>query len=203
MIDWHPFYQSCQRFFLDHAQHEPHTLALADLMNICLPYRWPTAPLMSSNPPPVYHPQGGPGYNLPWPRPGPVTNARGQPAPTHVSLIPYIRRLVICGFDSDGILHGFFGDDWRKGVGAIVECERRNYLFTAKSVNWVAVKEHYDMTPQESVPFMKPLQNVHEAEIESAEKSWSRWLAMQDWMLGPRSVDEADEHAASSSRPLS
>ena len=38
----------------------------------------------------------------------------------------------------------------------------------------------------QTVPFLRPLQNVTLAEIEAAEANWSEWLAMQDWMLGPR-----------------
>ncbi|KAL2160639.1 hypothetical protein VTH06DRAFT_1327, partial [Thermothelomyces fergusii] len=33
----------------------------------------------------------------------------------------------------------------------------------------------------ESVPFLRPLRNVTEAEIVAAEAGWSEWLAMQDW----------------------
>ena len=36
------------------------------------------------------------------------------------------------------------------------------------------------------MPFLKPLSNVSEKEIQGAESGWSEWLAMQDWMLGPR-----------------
>ena len=38
----------------------------------------------------------------------------------------------------------------------------------------------------ETIPFMRPLQGSTGAEIEAAEKSWSEWLAMEDWMLGER-----------------
>lgn len=100
--------------------------------------------------------------------------------------MPYIRRLVVTGFDSDAVLHGFFGDDWMQGIGPIHETERRNYLFAAKSDTWVRVKAQYDMEDGQTVPFMRPLQNVTEDEIQGAESYWSEWLAMQDWMLGPR-----------------
>jgi hypothetical protein len=135
-----------------------------------------------------------------WPRSGPVTNSRGQPVPTWVSLVPYIRRLVITGMDREGVMHGFFGDDWRKGVGPVHECERRNYLFAAKSVGWAKVKYQYDMSPHESVPFLKPLQDVQLAEIEGAEKTWSQWLAMEDWMVGPRAPDAEDTQAEQEGR---
>lgn len=95
--------------------------------------------------------------------------------------------------DSAGIMHGFFGEDWRKGVGPMHECERRNYLFAAKSGGWEKVKCQYDMSPHESVPFLKPLQEVQLAEIEGAEKTWSQWLAMEDWMVGPRAPDAEDQ----------
>ena len=81
-------------------------------------------------------------------------------------------------------MHGFFGDDWKKGVGPVHECERRNYLFAAKSVGWAKVKCQYDMSPHETVPFMKPLQDVQLAEIEGAEKTWSQWLAIGWWGRG-------------------
>jgi len=105
----------------------------------------------------------------------------------------------VTGFDKVGVLHGFFGDDWRKGVGPIQECERRNYLFAAKSVGWAKVKEQYDMNPHETVPFLRPLQDVQLAEIEGAEKTWSQWLAMEDWMVGPRAPETMDEEQRNAS----
>lgn len=104
----------------------------------------------------------------------------------YASLVPYIRRLVATGFDNPAILHGFFGDDWVAGIGPLHEAERRNFLFAAKSDNWSKVKASYDMDDDQIIPFLKPLQNVSEEEIVGAESSWSEWLAMQDWMLGPR-----------------
>ncbi|KAF2256630.1 hypothetical protein BU26DRAFT_513431 [Trematosphaeria pertusa] len=193
IFEWHPAYQSCQRFFLDHAQYETGVQAVAALINICLPFQWTSSPITNATGP--QPPSSGPAaYNLPWPRSGPVSNSRGQPVPVWVSLVPYIRRLVITGMDTVGVMHGFFGDDWRKGVGPVHECERRNYLFAAKSVGWAKVKYQYDMSPHEAVPFLKPLQNVQLAEIEGAEKTWSQWLAMEDWMVGPR-APEVDEEA--------
>jgi hypothetical protein len=103
-----------------------------------------------------------------------------------VTVVPYIRRLVATGFDSPAVLHGFFGDDWAEGIGPFHETERRNYLFAAKSDNWLRVKTNYDMDNGQTIPFLRPLQNVTEKEIQDAETYWSEWLAMQDWMLGPR-----------------
>jgi hypothetical protein len=106
-----------------------------------------------------------------------------------VSLIPFVRRLVVTGMDFPGILHGFFGDDWAAGIRPMQEVERRNYLFAAKSGGWASVKRDYDMLPVETVPFMRPLQGTSDVEINAAEKAWSEWLATQDWRVGPREAD--------------
>jgi hypothetical protein len=200
IFEWHPAYQSCQRYFLDHAQHEAGVHAVCALINISLPFQWPVAPIPSSTSGPMPHqlPTAGPSNNAygsttAWPRQGPMQSTRGHPPTTWVSLLPFIRRLVVTGMDTVGIMHGFFGDDWRKGVGPMHECERRNYLFAAKSGGWLKVKCQYDMGPHESVPFLKPLQMVELAEIESAERTWSQWLAMEDWMVGPRAPDAEDQ----------
>ncbi len=56
------------------------------------------------------------------------------------------------------------------------------------------MKRDYDMLPMETVPFMRPLQGPVIAEIEAAEKSWSDWLAMEDWMVGPRAPESMEGH---------
>ncbi|KAK3065553.1 hypothetical protein LTS18_000030 [Coniosporium uncinatum] len=192
IFEWHPAYTSCQRYFLDHAQYDGAVQAVAALINICLPYQWPNHPILTASSTPSQA-SGSGAYSLPWPPRGPTGSAQRSNPTTHVSLIPFVRRLVVTGFDKVGVLHGFFGDDWRKGVGPLQECERRNYLFAAKSVGWAKVKEQYDMNPHETVPFLRPLQDVQLAEIEGAEKTWSQWLAMEDWMVGPRAPDTMDE----------
>lgn len=106
------------------------------------------------------------------------------------ALIPYIRRLIATGFDTPAMLHGFFGDDWLEGIGSIHETERRNYLFAIKSDTWLAVKRSYDMDDGQTVPWLKPPQNVSLSEIEAAETTWSEWLSAQDWMLGPRALED-------------
>lgn len=65
-------------------------------------------------------------------------------------------------------------------------------MFAAKSDNWLRVKTSYDMDDGQMIPYLKPLQNVSEKEIVSAESNWSEWLAMQDWMLGPRAPVDVD-----------
>ncbi|CAD6591203.1 MAG: hypothetical protein ASARMPREDX12_005028 [Alectoria sarmentosa] len=177
IFEWYPKYQSCQRYFVDHAQQSLQVQAVAAFVNIHLPSQHPSNPI-----------SGVP------PRPPPGASF-SQPAPqlhqshASVSLIPYLRRLVVTGLDFPGVLHGFFGDDWATGVGPLHEQERRNYLFAAKSGGWASVKRDYDMLPLETVPFMRPLQGPIIAEIEAAEKSWSEWLAMEDWMVGPRAPE--------------
>jgi hypothetical protein len=125
------------------------------------------------------------------PEPSASTSSQPSLVPTtnevqYTLVIPYIRRLVATSFDSPTVLHGFFGDDWQQGIGPLHDAERRNYLFAAKSDSWLSVKSQYDMEDGQTVPFLRPLQNVTLAEIEAAEANWSEWLAMQDWMLGPR-----------------
>lgn len=182
---WHEAYKSCLKYFLDRAQHEGTVHAVATLINIRLPFQW------AQNPVPRFYSQSN--TNSPsryqYPNRSPPIAPVGHAF--WVSLLPYIRRLVATGFDTDGILHGFFGDDWRRGIGELQEVERRNFLFTAKSVGWAKVKYQYDMPPDELIPFIRPLQNVKIEEIESAEKNWSKWLAMEDWMVGPRDPDVA------------
>lgn len=203
IFEWHGSFQSCVRYFLDHAQHSGPIQAVAAFLNIQLPFQKQAHPIYSSNAvetPPTHHSHHGihsPGFpGMSGPGPGPASLASlgkmpmqmvpSQPRQqSHVTLTPYIRRLVATGFDVPSILHGFFGDDWAAGIGPLHETERRNYLFAAKSDNWLRVKASYDMEG-EHIPFLKPLQNVSEKEIVSAESSWSEWLAMQDWMLGPR-----------------
>lgn len=187
---WHASYLSCQQYFLDRSQHELMVQSVANLMNIRLPFQWAQNPVMSSN---RYSPTGAPSpgqYGAPYNRhhASPSQAPRGTP---WVSLVPFIRRLIATGFDTEGILHGFFGDEWRQGIGELQECERRNFLFTAKSVGWAKVKYQYDMLPDETIPFIKPLQNVKIEEIENAEKEWSKWLAMEDWMVGPLDPDRS------------
>ncbi|KAK0635372.1 hypothetical protein B0T17DRAFT_39378 [Bombardia bombarda] len=193
IFDWHPNFQSCVRYFLDHAQYNGPVQALAAFINIQLPFQKAYSPVLSSRT--ASSPPGGLGQ-------GPSPRAAGKmPMGQHgsqpyvsITLLPYIRRLVATGFDFPAVMHGFFGDDWVAGVGPLHEQERRNYLFAAKSDNWLKVKAAYDMGEDETVPFLRPLQNVSEKEIVGAETSWSEWLAMQDWMLGPRAPGMGPGH---------
>lgn len=59
----------------------------------------------------------------------PQMSHQHQHQQSYTTVIPYIRRLVATGFDQQGVLHGFFGDDWPAGVGRIHEVERRKYVF--------------------------------------------------------------------------
>ncbi|KAK7397670.1 hypothetical protein QQX98_012969 [Neonectria punicea] len=185
IFDWYPQFQSCHRYFLDHAQYSGPVQTVGAFVNILLPFQ--KASLSSPTPP-------GPGLSAASGVSSASARATGPGSVgTQVSLIPYIRRLVVTGFDSPAVLHGFFGDDWLQGIGPVHETERRNYLFAAKSDSWLGVKAHYDMADGQTVPFLRPLQSVTEEEIQGAESNWSEWLAMQDWMLGPRAPHDAGE----------
>lgn len=175
IIDWYPEFRSCHKYFLDHAQYSEGVQALAAFINIQLPFQKNPYPVLSSagSSPPARQPP----------------NAPTAPHAQGVSLVPYIRRLVATGHDIPGVLHGFFGDDWAAGIGALHEVERRNYLFAAKSSSWLKMKQSYDMNAEETVPFLAPLKEASEKEIQAAEAKWSEWLAMQDWMVGPRAPE--------------
>ncbi|KAH7362518.1 hypothetical protein B0T11DRAFT_85144 [Plectosphaerella cucumerina] len=203
IFEWHTKFQSCVRYFLDHAQYVGAVQAVAAFVNIRLPFQQHPHPILSSKSVP-----SSPAAAAAGPSHGSQSTARGAGFPHNlagaptagagtVSLIPYIRRLVATGFDNQGILHGFFGDDWVAGVGRLHETERRNYLFAAKSCPWLAVKDSYDMPDGQNVPFLSPLREPSETELRAADAGWSEWLgtadkewddwmAMQDWVLGPR-----------------
>lgn len=199
ILAWHPAYQSCQRFFLDHAQHEAATQAVCALLNIRLPFQWQPNPIMSSQP---SNQNTGPNFNFNAygrnTNSSPMGRQQQNPPPSWVSPVPYIRRLVVTGFDNPAILHGFFGDEYIKGVMPHVECERRNYLFAAKHGGWRSCKKQYDSGSgggngdDESLPFMKPMGRVEGEELDAADQEWSKWLAFEDWMVGPRAVEEED-----------
>ncbi len=183
ILEWYPQFQSCVRYFLDHAQHSGPVQAVAAFVNIRLPFQSPGNPVISSKPP------GSPSAVPSSPSIAAGKLPMSSHPPVSISLTPYIRRLVATGLDLPGVLHGFFGDDWVAGIGHLHEVERRNFLFAAKSAGWLKVKSQYDMMDDQSIPFLRPLQNVTEEEIVNAEANWSEWLAMQDWMVGPRSPD--------------
>jgi len=182
ILDWYPQFQSCHKYFLDHAQHNPPVQALAAFLNIQLPFQKQQHPITSSS----SNAPRSPGADMHLRQPNPFSQSQNAAHAQGISLIPYIRRLVATGHDTPAVLHGFFGDDWAGGVGSLHEIERRNYMFAAKSTSWMRVKQEYDMSPEETVPFLRPLQDASEKEILAAEAGWSEWLAMQDWMLGPR-----------------
>jgi hypothetical protein len=213
IFEWYPHFQSCYKYFLDHAQHDGPVQAVATFINIMLPYQKQPNPIFSSSSSassqhsgPSSHSGGPMGITTPL-RSTPLPFGNPQAPPSHtqtVSVIPYLRRLVATGFDRPGVLHGFFGDSWVAGIGPLHEIERRNYLFAAKSENWLNVKATYDMSPSETIPFMKPLQRATEEEIANADREWSNWLAMQDWMVGPRAPpsDDAMEEVSGLRSPM-
>lgn len=204
ILTWYPAYQSCQRYFLDHAQYEPATQAVCALINIRLPFQRLDHSITSSHIPPSSPASSAGGLHQnfpPFSRPGGSSSSgeRNNPG-VFVSAIPYIRRLVVTNFDKPAVLHGFFGDDYVRGIMPHVQCERRNYLFAAKHGGWRTCKKQYDVGSgggdgsgaDETVPFMKPLDEVRAEEIAAAEKAWSDWLAMEDWMVGPNAPDRSN-----------
>ncbi|KZZ89935.1 hypothetical protein AAL_07443 [Moelleriella libera RCEF 2490] len=174
-MTWYPKFLSCLSYFVNHAQHTEPVQAVAARVNIRLPFEKAASAGIASAAAQIVRP----GETL------------------RVALVPYIRRLVVTGFDNPATLLGFFGDDWIEGISPIHETERRNYLFAAKSETWLKVKSHYDMEDGQAVPFLRPLIGVTEREITSAESNWSDWLAMQDWMLGPRAPPGEEDSGGS------
>lgn len=154
---WYPHYKRCVQYFL-RSQHAPIVQSVAAFINIRLPCQRADSA---------------------------VTDP--QAASSFISLRPYVRRLIVTAQDSPVAMAAFFGDDWQAGVGCIYKQERVNYLFTAKSSGWASTKAAYDMLPDEQTPFLRPLREPSEEEIQTAETRWSEWLAMEDWMVGPRS----------------
>ena len=190
IFEWYPKYQICQRYFLDHAQHSVPVQALAAFVSILLPFQRPQYPAAPSSRPESVASSSRSQGSL-----RTAQTMLGTEAGSFTSLIPFIRRLVVTGMDFPGVLHGFFGDEWAVGIGPLHEQERRNYLFAAKSGGWASVKRDYDMLPMETVPFLRPLQRPFDAEIEGAERAWSQWLAMEDWMVGSRAPESMNTTA--------
>lgn len=159
--EWYPHYLICLRHFLDHAQHTLPVQSFAAFINIRLPCQRSSDPIFQLT--------------------------QSEISAASVSLTPYIRRLIVTGNDTPAVLQAFFGNGWEVGVDYIWKQERMNYLFTAKSSGWASTKETYDILPDEQTPTLRPLRNPTEEELRSADARWSEWLAMEDWMVGPRS----------------
>lgn len=170
--EWFPVYQGCIEHFVNVAQHRPLAQSLAAHINILLPYQRAE----SSSSPNSQNQSRSSGQH--------------QSETQLFSLVPYIRRLVVTATDTPAVMQELFGDDWLSGVGAILSQERINYLFSAKSGGWLKTKAQYDISPYETVPFLRPLRDPQEEELRAAEARWSEWLAMEDWMVGPRSPFE-------------
>lgn len=169
--EWYPRYWACMQYFLDQGQHSSNVQSLAAFINIRLPFQRFSTPVTR--------------FSMPQPMNRGVEEA--QNAPSLVPLRPFIRRLIVTGYDTPSVLQAFFGNDWQAGVGCVCKQERINYLFTAKSGGWTSTKAAYDILPDEQAPFLRPLREATEEELRIAESRWSEWLAMEDWMVGPRS----------------
>ncbi|KAF9892828.1 hypothetical protein FE257_000417 [Aspergillus nanangensis] len=165
---WHPQYMECVRFFLDHGQHTVPVQSLSAFINLRLPYQRVENPVVRSST-------------------STITTTTTTNTTPPISLRMYVRRLIVTAHDTPLVLSAFFGPNWQAGVGSVCAQERINYLFTAKSEGWVATKAAYDVLPDEQTPFLRPLLDPTEEELRTAESRWSEWLAMEDWMVGPRS----------------
>ncbi|EAA60292.1 hypothetical protein AN4375.2 [Aspergillus nidulans FGSC A4] len=162
ILEWYPHYQNCQRYFLDHAQHSSPVQAVSAYVNILLPFQRQPYPVFSAT------------ARTPSSTDAELTSGSSSTSntPPPVSLLPYVRRLVATGMDYPGMLHGFFGDDWQSGIGPLHEKERCNYLLAARSGGWAVVKSEYDISPHETIPFLRPLQGPLEEEVVTAYRSW-------------------------------
>ncbi|KAL4969500.1 uncharacterized protein BDV14DRAFT_164676 [Aspergillus stella-maris] len=166
--DWYAQYTACLQYFLDQAQYSAPVQSLTAYINIRLPCQQLSNPVLRFDA-------------------SPSGNGNAQALASRVSLRHYIRRLIVTGNDSPLVLDAFFGPNWLAGVGNVCKQERMNYLCTAKSNGWASTKAAYDVLPDEHTPFLRPLSGASEEELVAAEKYWSEWLAMEDWMVGPRS----------------
>ncbi|TGZ80301.1 hypothetical protein EX30DRAFT_332177 [Ascodesmis nigricans] len=175
VMEWYPAYQQCIQFFVGHAQNLYPVQALAAFINIRLPNQRPPPPTALNS------------------RISNASMSSDIGSYDWVSLHPYLRRLVATGFDKPDIMAGWFGEKWQEGVGRLLEQERINYLFTAKSGGWEKTKRNYDSVSDEAIPYLQQLSRVTDRELDIADHKWSKWLAMEDWMLASRSVED-DEH---------
>lgn len=57
-------------------------------------------------------------------------------------------------------------------------------MFAAQSTNWLAVKQDYDLGPNNIVISLSTPKDESEKVIQRAESGWCKWLAMEDWVLG-------------------
>ena len=179
---------TCLQYFVDHRQHTYLAQAVAAFINIRLPCQRQPDPITRMPPAADDNNQAN---SLSPPSAAtssttPPTSASSSSNGSYISLRPYIRRLIVTGRDSPSLLQALFGANWAAGIGPILHQERVNYLFTAKSCGWAATKAAYDILPDEHAPLLRPLRQPLEEEIRQAEARWSEWLAMEDWMIGPR-----------------
>ncbi|TVY13457.1 hypothetical protein LARI1_G009222 [Lachnellula arida] len=122
-----------------------------------------------------------------------IFSTSGNENSQYASLIPFIQRLICTGLDNNLNIEKFFGSGGSSGIGTMHRNERKNYLKAAKR-SWLEVKLAYDIGSEETVPFLVPLRGATEKEITDAGLDWSEWLAMQDWILGPRRPHSLDVH---------
>jgi len=92
ILEWHPALQSCQRYFLDHAQYEPATQAVCALINIRLPFQNLDYPITSSTQQPPLSSSPTQHYYYPPQRSSP--NSPGGPGGGSGNLSPFAHHNV-------------------------------------------------------------------------------------------------------------
>ncbi|KAK4147147.1 uncharacterized protein C8A04DRAFT_24943 [Dichotomopilus funicola] len=114
-------------------------------------------------------------------------------ARNQVKLRPYIRRLIVTGYDTEEVLSLWFGADWKGGVGRVLQQERLNYMLAAMSTSWFGVKQAYDFGPAQSVPFLKELEAP---DIEALRRARDRWANMQNLITEEDVIVKSEREAA-------
>ncbi|KAI9801412.1 MAG: hypothetical protein M1825_003391 [Sarcosagium campestre] len=189
LVKWRLAHEKCLKYFLDFAQYQESVQALCAFMNISLPFQRSPTPVTRYVMPPKMPPSPGPPGPL-----GPSPPRFDTMQSSWVSLTPYIRRMVVTGWDRPGPLEAMFGPEWVEGLDQTHEVERRNYLFAVKGGTWSGVKEQYDMGPHETVPYLWHPYAITESELSNAEGTWwSQWIAFRDWQVGPRAHENLSE----------
>jgi len=98
--EWFPHYRNCVSHFVNVAQHTAFVQALAAFLNIHLPYQKTSDRDTRLSDRSTRQPEA----------------ASRSISSAPISLIPYIRRLVVTATDTPSILHRFFGEEWNAGL---------------------------------------------------------------------------------------
>lgn len=167
MAAWHKSYCECMQYFINEGQRLQEVRILANFINIRLPFQRNQRHLQPSQ-----LNEAGSSYEretLPYSQ------------DLFVSPIPYIRRLVATGSDEPAVFDKWFGSAWSVGIGMLVHHERRNFCFAARSGNWLAMKQAYDMPPDEQIPWIRPSLPSDEFSEKQYDDIWMQFEAVRDY----------------------